>query len=101
MIPGSFLKVWQGENWVLAIPEEEPRIDAAVSQWIDSGGTRDTILRLTLVDGDTFTLRASTIDSWLLSTPEGRRRSHEWDKAAEDERREQRTAAGFPWDEDD
>ena len=96
---GAFVKLWttDGECWGV-VPEDEPRIDAAVSQWIDSGETRDTLLLLTFTGGDPFKLRASCISAWMLSTPEGRRREWEISKASDEERERVKRELGM-WEE--
>lgn len=96
---GTFLKLWttDGECWGLQ-PHEESRVDAAVSLWLDSAETRDTLLLLTLSGGDVFKVRASLCGSWMLSTPEGRRREWEISKAGDEERRAIKAALG-DWDE--
>jgi hypothetical protein len=96
---GTFVKLWttDREVWGL-VPDDEPRIDAAVSLWIDSGETRDTLLLLTLTGGDPFKVRASMIASWMLSTSHGRRREMEFSKAGDDEQRAVRRAIG-DWEE--
>lgn len=74
----SFVKVYdiQGDMVGVAL-SEEPRIDAAVSKWVDSGKTQDTLLSLETPDGSEYKTLASAIQSWLVSTPEIRRRKAE------------------------
>lgn len=55
-------------------PTDEPRIDAAVSSWLDSGGTKDTLLSLTPAEGGDLKLRASCIYCFYPSTTATRRR---------------------------
>lgn len=47
----TFLKVYYDDGYALAKPECEQSIDAAVSAWVDSGKTRDRLLRIELLDG--------------------------------------------------
>lgn len=97
--PGEYVRLWtvDGESWAV-LAEDEPRIDAAVSLWIDSGETRDALLLLTLTGGDAFKVRASMCASWFLSTPAGRRRELEFGKAADDENKRVRQEIG-DWEE--
>ena len=83
---GSFVRLWDtnGAAFMVAI-EEEPRIDAAVSKWIDSGKTQDTLLDLTDVVGSSYKTLASEITSWLVLTPELRRAGVAYNKALDDE----------------
>lgn len=76
---GDFIKLYDdgGIYWILS-PDNEQSIDAAVSLWIESGGTRDTLLDLTSPDGSNVRLPASNVRSWHISTPESRRRNAEW-----------------------
>lgn len=82
----SWLTVWEegGELYTVEIADE-PRIDAAVSQHVDSGGTRDALLHLTFTDGREYTVRASRIVSWAASTPETRRRAMEYEQWQKEE----------------
>jgi len=74
MTHGRFLKVLlrTGDNFV-CVPEDEPRVDAGVTTFLESGETRDVLLDLTLVEGFTFRVLASMIFAWFISTPEARR----------------------------
>ncbi|MGB0964393.1 MAG: hypothetical protein ACPGVY_17065 [Mycobacterium sp.] len=85
-------------HWTL-VAEDEPRIDAAVSLHISSGGTHDTLLDLTGIEGFPIRLRASTVTSWFLSTPESRLRSTELTKLQADESAANRAALGL-WDDE-
>lgn len=95
----TWLTVWEkgGEMYTVEA-DDEPRIDAAVTQYIDSGESRDTLLRLTFTDGREYTVRASQIVSWATSTPESRRRAVEYEKGQEEETRRFKQELGI-WDE--
>lgn len=97
---GTFVRLWtsDGGSWSIAV-EEEPRIDAAVSRWVDSGETRDTLLLVTLTGGDPLKLRASFVASWMISTPEGRRRELEISKESDDEQERVRKELGI-WEDE-
>ena len=72
---GTWIVVWDHMGGSFTVrSEDEPRIDAAVSAFLDSGGTRDTLLDLTTTEGFDLRLRTSNVASWMRSTPEGRRR---------------------------
>lgn len=97
---GTFVKVFDdGAYWTIQ-PHEEPRIDAAVSDYVDSGGGRDRLLQLDAMDGDRLKILASSIRSWFISTPEGRRRNIELEKIAADETKEVRQSLGI-WSEEE
>lgn len=82
---GTWLKVYsKSEIWTIHISEEWS-VDAAVEQWIASGGHTDTLLSLELSGGDMLKILASTITAWMKSTPEGRRRELEFVKHVDDE----------------
>jgi len=100
MNAASYLRVWEGDSHYLCEVQEEPRVDAAVERWISSGRTNDTLLRLTMIDGDEVAILASRVTSWMVSTPEGRRRAIEWDAVYRSEREAMKQEAGI-WDEAD
>jgi len=95
----TFLKVYYDDGYVLAKPECEQSIDAAVSAWVDSGKTRDRLLRIELLDGCELAVLASEVTSWLISTPETRQRQVEIERDLRAEDTAMRQAAGI-WDED-
>lgn len=95
---GAYVKVFDDDGYVLVPPAEEPRIDAAVTAYLDSGGTRDSLLRLTTLDGAEYVVRVSSIRSWIMTTPEARRRQVEHEKALADERREYAAELGY-WED--
>lgn len=95
----TFLKVYGEDGYILVRPECEPALDAAVTAYLDSGGIRDTLVHLTGISGDEYVTRASRITSWLISTPEGRMRETEIEKALADEHTANRHAVGL-WDDE-
>jgi hypothetical protein len=60
---------------------DESTIDAAVEQYISSGGTRDTLLLLTTVSGAMYKIPASNFSNWIVTTPEIRTASRALDAA--------------------
>lgn len=99
MSVGTFLRVWDNMGVADVVAEDEPRIDAAVQHFLDTGGHADTLLDLTMTSGASYRILASQVRSWMVSTPESRARSMELEKAHADEDREHRIAAGLPWEE--
>lgn len=97
MSDGIFLRVWEETGSVIVDPAEKHSIDAAVSQWLREG--RDSLLHLTTASGEEYVTRASGIQCWLLSTPEGRMRSIEIEKWTEEERKHQRAELGLGWED--
>lgn len=93
---GTFYTIWMNDQSSAAIdPEDAPLVDRAMKVWIESGRTRDTWLSLRQPVGAEFTVLASTITSSAMTTPEQRAVAQVRDKAVEDERAENRRAAGF------
>lgn len=83
---------------VHAVVEDEGSLDAAMSRYLESAGTRDELLHLTMTNGQRYVIRASAVQSWILCTADGRLRSLEIEKAAKDEDKENRHALGI-WEE--
>lgn len=95
---GAFVRVYDASGFVAVELDDEPRLDAAVSAYLDNG--RDRLVRMARIDGDEYVILASEVTGWMVSTPEGRRRSTELDKASKDEEEANRQAVGL-WDADD
>ena len=96
----KFLKLYleASDEFYAISPFEESTIDAAVERYLTSAGNPDTLLHLTTMEDETFTVRASSIVGWQVVTPEGRERywaRHKMIEAVEDKARK---AAGI-WDE--
>jgi hypothetical protein len=71
---GTYLRVYdKTEGFISCDPADEPRVDAAVGAYIDSGG-RDRIIDVTLAEGVPYKLLASQVTAWFVSTPESRRK---------------------------
>lgn len=86
MDAGTFLFLYDKDSGRVVIdPAEENHIDTAVTAYLESAGTRDSLLHLSMLDGDRYVIRASAVQSWMLSTPAGRRRNAELEKASDDE----------------
>ena len=97
---GTFVAVWTRDgDTVSVVVDEEPRISAAVSQHIESGGTRDGVLDMTLVNGAVFCVRASEVTSWAISTPESRAAQRAWEAALDEEEETNKRARGWTEDE--
>ena len=94
----TVLKVYENDGYVLAMPGEESRVNAAVQRLIDSGGHRDTLLDIECHDGRTYWVRASRITSWYISSPESRRVALQWEKDREEEEKAVKAELGI-WEE--
>lgn len=80
------------------VAEDEPRLDCAVAAYLDSGGTRDSLIHLTMTNGQRYVIRASAVQSWIVCTPEGRMRSLELQRASNEEEKANRAALGM-WED--
>ena len=95
-----YLRVWDTDGGIAEVHEhEEPRIDAAVSQYLSSGRTHDTILDLTMISGAEYKILASCVTSWMLCTPETREANLRQELAMRDEEKTMRHALGM-WDDE-
>jgi hypothetical protein len=84
-----------GCHFLLA-PGEEHRLDAAKSRHLETG--RNELVQVELLDGSPFTLPASDIQCWIVSTPAARRRSLEVEQALMQELEATRQELGI-WSE--
>lgn len=100
---GDFLIVYEKGGEVTQVEADESNsVDAAVSAWIDSGRTKDSILYLSMVNGTaTYRVLASCITSWWVSTPAYRRAHLEQVQRQKNESRALKTEMGIPWSEDE
>ena len=98
--PDSWVNVWFGDGSIgdFAV-DEAPRIDAAVTTWLESGGTRDSLIHVTGRWSAECAFLASWVRGWQVNTPESRRRYWEVEKATRDEKAELRNAVGLFGDE--
>jgi hypothetical protein len=88
--------VWfSDDSFVWVVEDDLPRIDALVSQHIDSGGSRDALVHMTALHGDPISARASYISGWSLSTPEGRQREWEIEAHRRDEKKRMMAEVGL------
>lgn len=93
----AILTLWDNDDERIAlVPEDEPQIDAAVANYLETG--RDAILHLTTSDGSAFRMLASSVKSWLVTTAEQRLRAITLEHALDTEVREARQSLGI-WDE--
>lgn len=94
---GTSLTVWEeGGSYYTVDVADEPRIDAAVSRYMETG--RDSLLALTFTDGREYRVKASQITHWAVSTPETRQRAVELDKAQDEETQRFKREAGI-WED--
>lgn len=84
-VPPAWLMVYNDGGCCRVDVADEPKLDAAVEQWVSSGETRDSLLLLTTVEGEPFKVLASTVTSWLTSTPASRARTRALEAALERE----------------
>jgi len=93
---GSWVILYDASDsaWSFEV-DDEPRIDAAVSRHIDSGGTVDTLLDLTTTDGFRTRIRASHVMAWFVSTPETRRRAVELSHLQDEETKQVKADLGI------
>lgn len=69
-----FLRVHFGdEDFIDCEVEGEGTLDAALSAYIDSGGTRDRLILLERDCGGGITIRASRVQCWHMITEESMR----------------------------
>ena len=102
MTLSTMLRVWDAFGSAADLdPSEEPRIDAAVSRWIDSGERANTLLDLTMLNGSRYRALASDLRSWVLSTPETRRTQIEITHMQAEEDRQHKAELGIPWTDED
>jgi len=76
-----FIMLYECDGRATIEADENDAIDAAVSRWVDSGRTRDTLLHLMTPYGDTYNVLASRITSWYITTAASREREREHMKA--------------------
>jgi hypothetical protein len=98
---GSWVCIYDALDslWTVGV-DDEPRVDAAVSRYLDSGGTTDTLLDLTTIENETLRIRASLVVAWFVSSPETRRRSVEVESMQKSEHAANRQATG-QWTDDE
>lgn len=96
----TYLNLFVGDDEFMVLTTDEGQIDAALTRWLQSNHTADSLLDLTLVAGDSLRIRASQVDGWVCSTAAGRAKGILLDKEADDERKANRAAAGIFEDED-
>lgn len=71
---GDYIKLFDSDgSFYIIDPKYEQTIDAAVTRYIDSGKTIDTLLDLELAEGASFRFLASKIIGWIYTTPETRK----------------------------
>lgn len=92
---GTYVALYTRDRCWSVAAEEEPRIDAAVSELLASNRTRDSLLDLTSVTGIAVKVLASECVAWEVSTPAGRLAEEVREKQELDEYRYNRKAAGF------
>lgn len=93
---GTFVKVWEDGGEAICIDAAYVHsLDAAVTQWLDTG--RDSVVHVGLLCGDEYAVLASAITSWRVCTPAGRARDAALEERARQEDAAYRADAGAPW----
>jgi hypothetical protein len=95
---GTFILITTEDDQLSVAPDQINEIRAAYRAWIERGVT--SVLELVQTNGDEFVLSADQILTYLVSTPDGRRRRAEEGVAAKSETMEIRTALGLPWEDE-
>lgn len=99
--PDTWLVLLEKDGRTHVDASDEGAVDVAVTRYLDSGCTRDEVLCLTFAEGGRYHVRASQIVGWWMQTPEHCRRNLMRTQAQQELDKEQRTALGLPWKEDD
>jgi hypothetical protein len=94
--PGTYTQVYVLDGGCFDVQDSPDRVDAIVTEYRASGGTRDTFVHLTTEDGDPLRVLASQIVGIGVSTPQGRARAILIAKARSDEYQAARIEAGYP-----
>ena len=92
---GTVTLVYLDDGGCFDVLDSLDSVDARLTEYLSSGGTRDALLHLTLDDGDAIRILASRVVGIGQSTPEGRARSTMLQKARDEERKAHRIAAGY------
>jgi hypothetical protein len=93
----TYLKVFDHQGAVCVMAGYEPRLDAAVTRWIDDG--HDELVQMETYCGEMYKILASQVTSMLLSTSEGRRNEMLAEAALKEEEATHRHEAGI-WEDD-
>lgn len=94
--PGTWTMVYMDDGACFDVMDSMDRVDAAITEYVDSGGRRESLVNLMSMDGDPLRLLASRIVGVGLSTPAGRLRKAKIDHARHTEWKSHRAEAGFP-----
>ena len=99
--PDTWLVLYETDSTCTHVDVHDmDHIDAAVTAYLDSAETRDTLLHLTMVEGGVYVIRASHIKAWFICSPEHRHRGTEHEKYRTEENKRLRLEVGLPWDGD-
>ena len=92
----DYLTVWtrDGES-THCEPDDEPRLDAVVTAFLDSGRTKDTLLCLTMLEGVPYKVLASEVTSWAVSTADSRKMRVRINHESEEEERSAKAELGI------
>jgi hypothetical protein len=99
VIEGTYITVFDDQSGSASVvAEDETRLDCAVAAYLDSGGTRDSLVHLTMTNGQRYVIRASAVQSWIVCTPEGRLQSLALQRASVEEDRAHKQELGI-WED--
>ena len=86
MLDLTYLVIWDDDmSQIHAEPGEIHRVDAAVEEFHSTGGHNNKLIHIAMADGGEYSILASAITSWKISSPATRRRELELRKALKDE----------------
>lgn len=98
MSNGTFIRLWEEHGEVAVDVTYAEPLGLALEAWVERN--MDSVVSLRTLSGDLYKTKASNIDSFMVSTPEGRRRTLELEKAQGDEKRQIRHDIGLPWEDE-
>jgi hypothetical protein len=95
VVPDVYTLVYTNSGDFFEVVDSLDRIDAKTSEWLNSGGNRDSWVSLTGIDGNEVRVLAGDIRRLTLSTPAGRARGVLIEKRRETEYVAARVEAGY------
>ena len=96
---GTYICVYDDQGGRMVVQYADlGHLDARVLEWVHSG--RDSLLDLTTTAGNVYRIRASSVQSFSVSTPAGRLRAMELDREAMAEEKANRQTLGM-WSGDE
>ena len=93
----QFIKVYDNDGCVDCEIDGLNSLDAAVGRYLDTG--RDSVVTLTMCDGDEYNVKASVVGTWIISTPEGRAKNIRLNAEFKEEAKATKQALGV-WEDE-